>query len=91
MFAIFPNLENFDQWHTAIKDKLNYPIYGVNADSGEIDLVNLITEYTAPKLNKNDARVIAWVGDEIEGLELIEPEDYPDWFISNLPWIEANG
>ena len=88
MFAIFDNLNTFDTWHQDIKIKLQFPLIGINAATNEPNLDNLTTEYTQAKINKNDIRVIAWVGNEKDGLEIINPEDYPAWFISQLPWLE---
>jgi hypothetical protein len=84
MFAIFQNIESFNIWHDQIKVKLNYPLYGTNLATGEIDLVNVTSEYTEPKINSKDPRVIAWVGDEIEELELISETDseWSSWFDS---------
>ena len=82
MFAIFKNLETFEIWHNAIKEKLNYPLIGTNVATGEIDPINITTEYTYAKFNKLDLRVIAWVGDEQEGLQIINPRDteWSNWF-----------
>jgi len=68
-------MSEFESWHEIIKTKLNYPIFGVNAATGEIDEKNPVTEFTIPKINANDNRVIAWVGDEIENLTLIDIDE----------------
>jgi hypothetical protein len=88
MFAIFDNLDIFDSWHQKIKLQLNYPVYGSNALTGEIDYENPTTEYTQAKINSKDPRVIAWVGNQTDGLEIVNTEDYSEWFISKLPWLE---
>jgi hypothetical protein len=82
MFAVFPSLSDFNLWHDNIKDKLNYPIIGKNALTGENDLTNLTTEYTKPLTIEEDTRVVCWVGDEAEGLQLIDRYDaeYKVWF-----------
>jgi hypothetical protein len=105
MFAIFDNLETFNSWHQSIKLKLNYPLYGSNVLTGEIDYENPTTEYTQAKINSNDSRVIAWVGDETVGLSLIDIDDetYKNWHMrypkpdignwiwndATLSWVEA--
>lgn len=82
MFAVFSSLSDFNLWHNDIKIKLNYPVIGKNAFTGEDDLTNLTTEYTKPLTIDEDSRVVCWVGDEIEGLHLIERYDakYKPWF-----------
>ena len=86
MFAIFKDLESFNTWHEGVKTKLNYPLYGKNLSTGEIDLINATTEYTSARTNKNDLRIIAWVGNENEGLDLIDPKDleWSAWFQSEV-------
>ena len=82
MFAVFSSLSDFNLWHNNIKIKLNYPLIGKNAFTGEDDLTILTTEYTKPLTIDNDNRVVCWVGDQIEGLQLIERYDaeYKPWF-----------
>lgn len=91
MFAIFYNIETFNTWHKAIKLKLNYPLIGTNAATSKIDLINISTEYTDPKINKMDTQVIAWVGDEQEGLQIIDPNDiqWSAWFQSKVLGLDA--
>jgi len=92
MFAIFDSIDEFNTWHSAIKIKLGYPLFGKNALSGEIDLLHPTTEYTAPKLNVNDIRIVAWVGDESAGLTLIDIENdmYKKWqFRYPMPVVEG--
>jgi hypothetical protein len=72
MFAIFDNLESFNLWHTSIKLKLNYPIYGIEGRTGQPNLDYPIENYTAPQFASDDERVIAWVGDESDNLELVD-------------------
>lgn len=79
MWAIFDTMEIFDTWHTAVKEEIGYPIYGHNVETGEIDYENPTTEYTSPVTCEEDPRVIAWVGDRIQGLTIINKNDYP-WF-----------
>jgi len=78
-YAIFDNMETFNVWESAIKIKLDYPIYGRNELTGEIDLTHPITEFTSALINPNDPRVIANVLDETEGLTLVIREEYPEW------------
>lgn len=90
MWAIFDSIESFELWHEAIKEKMGYPIYGENAETGEVDFDNPTTDYTSPVIHKEDPRVIAWVGDENEGLEIIDKADFPEYFPSTLPWAVQN-
>jgi hypothetical protein len=91
MFAVFENLESFDNWHNSVLEKLDYPLVGHNAATDLPDNEHLITKYTEARINKNDPRVIAWVGEETEGLEIIDETDseWSDWFISRMPWESA--
>lgn len=91
-FAIFPNLEAFNSWHEAIKIELRFPLVGHNAKTGTEDLENLTTEYTQPLTIPNDDRVVAWVGEKIENVSLIERDNpiYKEWFDSLIIRIEDN-
>lgn len=100
MFAIFNDLESFNKWHQEIKDKLNYPLYGTNALTGETDYENPTTEFTHPRINSNDSRIVAWVGAETDGLLLIDVNDqayvkwkirYPKPNVGNWIWDDNEG
>jgi hypothetical protein len=85
MYALFNNMEEFNSWHNVIKERLAYPLIGINGSTGEPDDINLITEYTSPLINLNDIRVIAWVGEENTDLQSVLKEDYLEWFtVSNM-------
>jgi hypothetical protein len=72
MFAIFDDLESFNLWHNGIKLKLNYPIYGIDGRTGQPNLDYPIENYTAPQFASDDERVVAWVGDEVDDVNLID-------------------
>lgn len=82
MFAVFPTLKVFDNWHNEICLELGYPLVGVNQLTGEPDLENVISYFTEARINPNDSRVIAYVGEQSAGLTLIDPsaEEWADWF-----------
>ena len=80
MFAIFDSIDIFINWHENIKSILGYPIFGTNQSSGEIDYENPITNYSKPICCNNKEKVIAFVGEYIEGLKIIDPKDYPEYF-----------
>ena len=75
MYAIFNNIETFNSWHQEIKLKLGFPIIGANVATGEPDFVNITSDYTIPLSINGDSRIVAWVGDETENLNLINKED----------------
>ena len=81
MYAVFDSLESFNAWHSEVKIKFNFPIYGTNQATGEIDRSNPTTEFTEPLTNSKDQRVIANVVDEIDGLEIIDEkaDEWSDW------------
>ncbi len=81
-------METFNVWHDEIKIKLNYPLYGKNELTDEIDLTHPITEFTSALINPDDPRVIANVEDETEGLTLVIREEYPQW-VSPI-WIPVD-
>jgi hypothetical protein len=82
MFAIFENIESFNNWHEQLKLEMNFPIIGTNAATGEFDYENITTDYTKPLTINTDNRIVAWVGDENENLNLIDRTDaqFADWF-----------
>jgi hypothetical protein len=86
MFAMFDDQAQFDEWHESIKLKLGYPIVGTNQLTGEPDLLNITTKYTIPRFKNGLSSVLAWVGDETFGLNLI---DNPQGWKAAGDWVEA--
>jgi hypothetical protein len=84
-YAIFDNIKTFNVWHNNIKTKLNYPIYGKNALTDEIDEKHAIINFTSALINADDSRVIANVEDQTKGLTLVIRDEYPEWVSTN--WI----
>jgi hypothetical protein len=82
MFAVFESMEEFEQWHDLVRLKLNYPLLGHNQATNEPDEEILITNFTSPRTAFGQDEVVAFVGDEIDGLLIIDPSD-PDW----LDWF----
>jgi hypothetical protein len=82
MFALFTSIQDFTNWHNEVCLRLGYPIVGVNQLTNEPDLENVITDFTDARINPNDSRVIAYVGDESTGLTTIDPSaaEWADWF-----------
>ena len=82
MYSVFDSIEEFNDWHDEIKIKLNFPIYGTNHLTGEIDYNSPTTEFTEPLINLNDQRVIANVFESVYGLNVIDKslEEWSDWF-----------
>jgi hypothetical protein len=82
MFALFDSIEDFDNWHNEVCERLGYPLTGLNQLTGEPDLENITTDFTNARLNPNDSRIIAFVGEESFGLTLIDQssEEWADWF-----------
>jgi hypothetical protein len=82
MFALFESIEDFESWHDEVRERLGYPLIGLNQLTGEPDLENTTTDFTNARLNPTDSRVIAFVGEQSVGLTVIDPsaEEWADWF-----------
>jgi hypothetical protein len=85
MYAIFDSIESFNDWHNEIKIKLNFPIYGTNQATGEVDYDNPTTEFSEFFINSKDQRVIANIVNQVYGLTIIDKdsEEWSDWFTKN--------
>jgi hypothetical protein len=64
MYALFNNLEEFNYWHSQIKESLGYPLTCYRAD-GSIIPGSVVEEYTQPIVHPVTGFVIAPYGDDV--------------------------
>lgn len=64
MYALFNNLEEFNHWHSQIKEGLGYPLQCYRGDGSAIQ-GSVVEDYTQPIVHPITGFVIAPVGNEV--------------------------
>ncbi len=64
MYALFDNLEEFNYWHSQVKESLGYPLQCYRGD-GSIIADSFVEDYTQPIVHPVTGAVIAPCGGEV--------------------------
>jgi len=73
MYAIFNNIEEFNLWHSQVKESLGYPLQCYRGD-GSIINNSFVEEYTTPIIHPITNAVAAPIGEDVSANSVITHE-----------------